>query len=328
MKRSVLSVWGVLMVLTVFASAEPPPSGFGDMNQALVFTPGAGLLFPVGDFDNQNDLGFSVGSGLEYFVSPRLALLANYSYHSFADPSPSVSGESFHFLGLGARAFLFRDARLNPYLRAAGGLYQAAGGSKAGANAGPGVLYRVSKNVGLYAEGGAHFVFDYGSGVSSSTANFLGLTAGLALTIPTGQKAGRKVQAPPVPEPKEPPPAPKREEPKPVEIVLASIYFDVNQDALREDAKRTLGQNAELLRRHPSVTIEIQAHTDERGNAEYNRSLGRRRAESARRYLLERGVDGGRMSILNFGEGRPLETGHGEPSWAKNRRVDFRIISR
>jgi len=107
----------ILMVMLFSAAAalaQPAPSGFGDLNQKLVFSPGAGLAFPVGDFDNNNDLGFSVGSGLEYFVSSRLALSANYAYFNFSDPNPGIDGESFHFLGLGARGLLFADSRLTP----------------------------------------------------------------------------------------------------------------------------------------------------------------------------------------------------------------------
>ena len=336
MRRIIFSVLGSFAVLAASVSAQPAPSGFGDMNQSLVFSPGAGLVFPVGDFDDANDMGYSVGAGLEYFVSPRIALSGNYAYFNFSDPNPGIDGENFHFLGLGARGLLFRDVRVNPYVRLAGGLYQASGASKAGINGGPGILYRATKNVGLWVEGNAHFVFDYGGGVNSNTANFLGVSAGLALTIPTGKKPARKAEVlpqaeqnepPPAPK-REPPPPPKREEPKPVEIVLQPVYFAINQHTLSPDARSTLDQNAELLRRHASVTVEIQANCDERGNVEYNRELGRKRAEMVRRYLMERGVDENRIAIRNFGEERPADRGHDEPSWSKNRRVDFQIISR
>jgi hypothetical protein len=134
MKKGLLIL--TAMLFAAVAWAQPAPSGFGDMSQKLVFVPGAGLVFPVGDFDDNNDLGFSLGGGLEYFVSSRLALSANYAYQSFGDPALGVNGESFHFLGLGARGLLFKDTRLNPYVRLAGGLYQASRHPRRGSTAG------------------------------------------------------------------------------------------------------------------------------------------------------------------------------------------------
>jgi len=332
MRQFLFSI-AALFLLFSAGFAQPKESGFGDMNQSLVFTPGTGLLFPAGDFDGQNDLGFAVGSGLEYFVSPRLALLLNYSYLSFSDPAPASSGESFHFLGLGGRGFLFKDARLNPYLRAAGGLYQASGGSKAGVNGGPGVLYRVSKNVGLFAEGNAHFVFDYGSGASSSTANFLGLSAGLAFILPTGKKSQairRKPGEPPVAVAKEE----KREEPGTLslaagqEIHLSPVYFDFDRYDLRPDAQTTLQNNLKVLQIRPGLKIELEGHCDEIGTEEYNIELGWKRADAVRNYLIESGVDPSHLAKNSYGKQRPAFLGRDAASRAKNRRVEFKIISR
>ena len=324
----------VLLVSAAAAFAQPAPSGFGDMNHALVFTPGAGLLFPIGDFEGDNDLGVSIGSGLEYFVSPRLALLANYSYLSFSDPSLSVSGESFHLLGLGARGFLFRDARLNPYLRAAGGLYQASGGSKAGVTGGPGVLYRLSKGIGLWAEGNVHFVFDYGSGISSSTANFLGVSAGLMLTLPTGGKKSQAIRR----KPDEPlltvVKEEKREEPGALspaaeqEIILSPVYFDFDRHDLRADAGVVLEKNLEVLQRNPGWKIELAGHCDEIGTEEYNISLGWKRAEAVREFLVKSGLERDRFATISYGKMRPASLGLDAASRAKNRRVEFKIVAR
>lgn len=326
----------LFLVLVLFFSvaagfAQPKESGFGDMNHSLVLTPATGLVFPVGDFNDRNDLGFAVGSGLEYFVSPRVALLLNYSYLSFSDPdppAPSVPGENFHFLGVGGRGFLFKDTRLNPYLRAAGGLYQATGSSKAGVNAGPGLLYRVSKNVGLFAEGSAHFVFDYGSGVSSSTANFLGVSAGLALTIPTGKKSrsvGRKPGEPPLTVAVEE----KRREPgAEAENVFLPVYFEFDRYELRPEARSALQKNLEVLQARPGLKIELEGHCDEIGTEEYNLGLGWKRADVVEKYLIESGVEASRLKKNSYGKQRPASLGQDAASRAKNRRVEFKIISR
>ena len=331
----------LFLVILLFLSAtvgfaRPKSSGFGDMNQSLVFTPSTGLLFPVGDFNDRNDLGFAAGSGLEYFVLPRLALLLNYSYLSFSDPAPpapSVPGENFHFLGVGGRGFLFEGARLNPYLRAAGGLYQAASGSKAGLNGGPGLLYRISPNVGLFAEGNAHFVFEYGSGFSSSTANFLGLSAGLAFTLPTGKKSravGRKPGEPPLTVAVEQ----KREEPgaRPPaagpESDFVPVYFDFDRYDLRPDARVALRKNLEVLQAHPGLKIELQGHCDEIGTEEYNIGLGWKRAEAVQKYLIESGLETSRLATISYGKQRPVYLGRDAASRAKNRRVESKLISR
>jgi peptidoglycan-associated lipoprotein len=325
----------ILMILLVWAAAafaQPAPSGFGDMNQALVFTPGAGLLFPVGDFDDNNDLGFSVGSGLEYFVSSRLALSANYAYFNFSDPTPGIDGESFHFLGLGARGLLFKDSRLNPYVRLAGGLYQASGASKAGLFGGPGILYRASKNVGLWAEGNAHFVFDYGGGVNSNTANFLGISAGLAFTLPTGKKSQairRKSGEAPLTVAKEE----KREEAGALssaagEEILSSVYFDFNRYDLRADAKAVLERNVAVLQKNSGWRIELEGHCDEIGTEEYNISLGWKRADAVRDFLVESGIERTRLGRISYGKMRPASMGLDDAARAKNRRVEFKIISR
>ena len=332
MKRSLFLIT-VLFLSAATVIAQPQESGFGNMNQALVFTPETGLLFPVGDFNDQNDLGFALGSGLEYFVSPRLALLANYSYFSFADPSPSASGESFHFLGLGGRLLLFRDTRLNPYLRLTGGLYQAASGSKAGLNAGPGLLYRISPSVGLFAQGNAHFVFDYGSGFASSTANFLGLSAGLAFSLPTGKKSQairRKPGEPPLAVAAEQ----KREEAGAqtpaagMKSALSSVHFDFDRYDLRPDARAVLQKNMKLLQTRPGLKVELEGHCDEIGTEEYNFGLGWKRAEAVQQYLINSGVAASRLATISYGKQRPAYLGRDAASRAKNRRVEFKIISR
>jgi len=188
MRRIVLTVLAMFLVLAATAFAKPKPSGFGTMDKALVVTPTAGLAFPMGDFGDQADMGFLVGGNLEYFVNPRVALSGNLAFHSFGDPSTSPpDGTDFFLIGGGARGLLFDDAKINPYGRVAGGLYQGNSESNVGLNFGVGGLYRSSKTLGFFAEGSLHFVFGQGAGANSFTANFLGLTGGLVLTIPSGK---------------------------------------------------------------------------------------------------------------------------------------------
>ncbi len=106
---------------------------------------------------------------------------------------------------------------------------------------------------------------------------------------------------------------------------LETIYFAFDRDFLRAEAKATLRSNADTLRADEGMRIEIQGNCDERGSEEYNLALGMRRAETARRYIMDLGIDGSRLSTISFGEENPAVRGRNESAWAKNRRGDFVI---
>jgi|GEM_PF-1089107 len=327
MRKLALTVLAAVLVLTVSGFAQPGPSGFGDMNHSLVFTPQGGLLFPAGDFSDRNDMGFSLGGGLEYFISPQVSLGANVSYLDFSDqtppgPGPFSQGANFYFLGATARGFLFHDTRLNPYVRAAGGLYEGDGLSSAGIHFGPGLLYRVSEKVGLFTEGTVHFVFESRQAVSS-TANFFGLTAGLSLTIPTGSRR-ETVMERPVQREKRPEP---RREAEPAEISLSPIFFDFDKYNLDDDAVAILNGHVEVLRAHPGLKVEIEGYCGEQGSDEYNIWLGHRRADAVKDYFIGHGIDGSRLTTISYGKRQPPQPNYGK-TLATNRRVQFKIMSR
>ncbi len=104
-----------------------------------------------------------------------------------------------------------------------------------------------------------------------------------------------------------------------------TIYFEFDDSGLRPDAKATLRASAEGLKQHPDTRVEVQGNCDNRGSNEYNLALGSRRAESAKRYLRDLGVNASRITTVSFGEERPAVRGNNEVAWAKNRRDDFVI---
>lgn len=112
------------------------------------------------------------------------------------------------------------------------------------------------------------------------------------------------------------------------EMELKNIYFDFDKYFLRHEAKEILQRNARILKANPSIKIRIEGHCDERGTVEYNLALGEKRARSAIDYLTNLGIDPGRISIISYGKERPVDLGHNEDAWAKNRRDEFIIISR
>ncbi len=107
---------------------------------------------------------------------------------------------------------------------------------------------------------------------------------------------------------------------------LKSIFFDFDQAVIREDQKEVMLQNAQWLKAHPQVRVRIEGNCDERGTAEYNLALGQRRAEAVKEFLVGLGISPQRMQTISYGFERPLDPGHNEEAWAKNRRVDFTIL--
>jgi peptidoglycan-associated lipoprotein len=101
------------------------------------------------------------------------------------------------------------------------------------------------------------------------------------------------------------------------------IYFDFDRSELRSEAREVLNQKAELLREYPDIRVRIEGHCDERGTVEYNLALGERRAEAARQYLIDLGIDPDRMTTVSYGEERPAIPESNEAAWAQNRRDEF-----
>ena len=105
--------------------------------------------------------------------------------------------------------------------------------------------------------------------------------------------------------------------------MFADIYFDFDKSFIREDAKPALAKVADYLKKNAGAKVQIEGHCDERGTAEYNMALGARRADAAKKYLLSLGVKAGALSTVSFGKEKPLDPGHTEDAWAKNRRDHF-----
>ena len=110
--------------------------------------------------------------------------------------------------------------------------------------------------------------------------------------------------------------------------LLKDIHFDYDKYDIRPEDTQVLKENAALLSKYPQVKVQVEGHCDERGTNEYNLALGERRANSAKRYLISLGVSLDRISIISYGEEKPLDPDHDEEAWAKNRRAHFIILSK
>jgi peptidoglycan-associated lipoprotein len=110
--------------------------------------------------------------------------------------------------------------------------------------------------------------------------------------------------------------------------LLKDIHFDFDKYEIRPEDAEILKENAALLMKYPKVKIQAEGHCDERGTNEYNLALGERRSNAAKKYLISLGVSSDRVSTISYGEEKPLDPGHNEEAWAKNRRGHFIILSK
>lgn len=97
------------------------------------------------------------------------------------------------------------------------------------------------------------------------------------------------------------------------------VYFGFDKYNLTNDSIEILDLQAEWLESDPSLNIIIEGHCDERGTREYNLALGERRANSAKNYLIKKGISAERIKTISYGKERPIFVGTGEAVWAKNR---------
>jgi peptidoglycan-associated lipoprotein len=101
------------------------------------------------------------------------------------------------------------------------------------------------------------------------------------------------------------------------------IYFDYDKYAISPESRETLKKVADWLNANSKANLIIEGNADERGTAEYNLALGERRANSAKNYLADLGIDKNRISIISYGKEKPVDSGHTEEAWAKNRNAQF-----
>ena len=106
---------------------------------------------------------------------------------------------------------------------------------------------------------------------------------------------------------------------------LKEVYFDFDKYDIRAEDAKTLDANAAWLKSNADNLVLIEGHCDERGTNEYNLALGERRAKATMNYLVSRGVDARRITVISYGEDRPQCQEHNEACWAKNRRAHFLV---
>jgi len=106
-------------------------------------------------------------------------------------------------------------------------------------------------------------------------------------------------------------------------VLVTRVHFAFDKSDLTAQDRAELDRKVSLLQRYPHLRIEVAGNCDERGSDEYNLALGMRRAAAAKTYLANYGIAADRISVVSYGEERPLDPGHNETAWAANRRDDF-----
>ena len=165
----------------------------------------------------------------------------------------------------------------------------------------------------------------------TGTAATTGSTGGAAVTTPPPAAAAPPAMAPPATAAPATPAAPTaRPAPKEFAAVpdLKPIYFDFDKYDIRPGDAKVLDANAQWLKSNDSQLLLIEGHCDERGTNEYNLALGERRAKSTMNYLVSQGVQASRITIISYGEERPVCTQKNEECWSKNRRAQFLVKPR
>ncbi|KLV09100.1 lipoprotein [Photobacterium aquae] len=99
-----------------------------------------------------------------------------------------------------------------------------------------------------------------------------------------------------------------------------TVYFMFDNAEIQPDYQDMLTAHAEYLRDNADVKVIVEGHADERGTPEYNIALGERRANAVAKYLQALGVSASQISIVSYGEEKPLVLGHTDADYAKNRR--------
>lgn len=97
------------------------------------------------------------------------------------------------------------------------------------------------------------------------------------------------------------------------------VFFEFDSSELQPQARRTVECWAQFFKENANVPVMIEGNADERGTREYNLALGDRRANSVKNYLVALGVQANRVRTISYGKERPVDPGHDEAAWAKNR---------
>jgi peptidoglycan-associated lipoprotein len=147
------------------------------------------------------------------------------------------------------------------------------------------------------------------------------LTLLLLLTAPSCGSARKSV-----PEPKAHDRATSQDSDSDNAFGLQTIHFPARSMVVEPEERAKLAKNAEILKLRPKIRVELEGHTDGRGKMDMSLQLAETRAKVVREVLIGLGVDGSRMTTISYGKDRMLDHSGTEEAYARNRRVNFRVV--
>ncbi|QOI96638.1 MAG: OmpA family protein [Flammeovirgaceae bacterium] len=109
-------------------------------------------------------------------------------------------------------------------------------------------------------------------------------------------------------------------------ITLNNIFFDFDKATLKPESFPELDRLVSLMKERPAMQVEIDGHTCDIGDEQYNLGLSERRAKSVQKYLISKGIEASRVAVQFFGETKPAVENTNRETRRKNRRVEFKII--
>jgi outer membrane protein OmpA-like peptidoglycan-associated protein len=154
-----------------------------------------------------------------------------------------------------------------------------------------------------------------GAGGGAAAGALLGTLLGHALCDPPAEIP----PPPPVAQAPAPPPPPQHGTKL---ATVGAANFDFNKAQLKPGATDALGEAVRTLKQQPGVRVVVEGHTDSVGSDAYNQRLSERRAAAVKSYLVQQGIDGGRISTRGLGETRPVASNQTEAGRAQNRRAE------
>jgi outer membrane protein OmpA-like peptidoglycan-associated protein len=131
----------------------------------------------------------------------------------------------------------------------------------------------------------------------------------------------------PAPAPAPPPPAPAPVPPPKPAPVFENVYFNENKTNVDPIAAKALDRDGMILKENPNIKVEIGGHSDSLGSEKANQKISEKRAESAKKYIMDKfNISGDRMMVKGYGSKKPIADDKTKEGRAKNRRVEFRVI--
>jgi peptidoglycan-associated lipoprotein len=109
---------------------------------------------------------------------------------------------------------------------------------------------------------------------------------------------------------------------------LQTIHFPYDSFEIVGENKDVLKGDIKILRDNPTLKVQIEGHCDERGGVQYNLALGEKRANAVKKQFQAGGVAASRLTIISMGKEKPVDPGHDEAAWAKNRRANFAVTAK